>query len=185
MDDYYHFLELVQKRQSVRGYRDQLVEKEKILRCIEAARLAPSACNSQPWKFIIVDKPEIKNQLADLTTTQMLPINHYTKQAPLLVVVVMEKPNLTSKIGEVIWNKPYTLIDIGIAAIQFCLQATVEGLGTCILGWFNEKKVKKLLNIPSSKRAALVITVGYPTTDEIRVKQRKKIEEIHSINEYI
>jgi len=184
MDEYYHFLELLGKRQSVRGYKDKPVEKEKLMRCIEAARLAPSACNSQPWKFIIVDDEEIKNELADITTTQMLPINHYTKQAPVHVVLVMEKPNLTSKIGELVWDKPYTLIDIGIAAIQFCLQATVEGFGTCMLGWFNEKKVKKLLNIPASKRAALVITVGYPAFEEIRNKQRKKIEEIFSINEY-
>jgi nitroreductase len=184
MDEYYHFLELLEKRQSVRGYIDKPVEKEKLMRCIEAARLAPSACNSQPWKFIIVEDKEIKNELANLTTTQMLPINHYTKQAPVHVVLVMEKPNLTSKIGELVWDKPYTLIDIGIAAIQFCLQATVEGLGTCMLGWFNEKKVKKLLNIPASKRAALVITVGYPASEEIRNKQRKKIEEIFSINEY-
>jgi nitroreductase len=184
MNDYYHFIELVNKRQSVRSYNGQPVEKEKLLRCIEASRLAPSACNSQPWKFIIVDDPAIKDQLADLTASQILPINHYTKQAPVLVVLVMEKPNLTSKIGSVIWDKPYTLIDSGIAAIQFCLQATVEGLGTCMLGWFNEKKVKKLLNIPGSKRAILVITVGYPANAEIRPKQRKNIEDIFSYNKY-
>ena len=184
MDNYFYFLELVGKRQSVRGYKNQEVEKEKILRCIEAARLAPSACNSQPWKFIIVDKPDLKNQLAELTTTGILPINHYTKQAPVHVVLVMEKPNLTSKIGEVVRDKPFTFIDIGIATIQFCLQATVEGLGTCMLGWFNEKKVKKLLNIPVSKRAALVITLGYPSSDEIRVKQRKRIEDVYSMNSY-
>jgi nitroreductase len=184
MDEYYHFLELLQKRQSVRGYKDKSVENAKLMRCIEAARLAPSACNSQPWKFIIVDNEAIKNKLADLTTTQMLPINHYTRQAPVHVVLVMEKPNLTSKIGELIWDKPYTLMDIGIAAIQFCLQATVEGLGTCMLGWFNEKKVKILLNIPASKRAQLIITVGYPASEEIRNKQRKKIEEMHCFNKY-
>lgn len=184
MEDYYHFLELIQKRQSVRGYKELPVEKEKILRCIEAARLAPSACNSQPWKFIVVDNQEIKNKLADLTTTQMLPINHYTKQASVHIVVVMEKPNLNSKIGEIVRDKPFTLIDVGIATIQFCLQATVEGLGTCILGWFNEKKVKKLLNIPASKRAMLLITVGYPDSEEIKDKKRKRIEEIYSYNVY-
>jgi nitroreductase len=184
MDDYFHFLELVAKRQSVRSYKNLPVEKEKIMRCIEAVRLAPSACNSQPWTFIIVDNPELKNQVADLTSTQIMGINHFTKQAPVHVVLVMENPNLTSKVGEVIWDKPYTLIDSGIAAIQFCLQATVEGLGTCILGWFNEKKVKKLLNIPSSKRAVLIITLGYPANDEIRPKHRKQIDEIFRINKY-
>lgn len=178
------FLELALKRQSVRAYADKAVEKEKIHNCLEAARIAPSACNAQPWKFIVVDNQELKNQIADLTTTKMIPMNHFTKQAPVHVVVVMEPANLSSSIGSVIRDKPFTLIDVGIAAEHFCLQAASEGLGTCILGWFNEKKVKKLLNIPSSKRAVLIITLGYPANEEIREKRRKNFEEIASFNNY-
>ena len=177
-------LELFNKRQSVRAYKTIPVEKEKIERCLEAARLAPSACNSQPWKFIVVDNAELKNKIADLTTTRTLAMNHFTKQAPVHIVVVMEGANFTSKIGSIIRNKPFTLIDIGIASIQFCLQATAEGLGTCMVGWFNEKKVKQLLNIPSSKRAILVITLGYPESEEIREKRRKPSNEIHNYNAY-
>ena len=184
MDENIHFLELVKKRQSVRGYENRPIEKDKIERCIEAARMAPSACNAQPWKFIVIDNPELKNQIADYTTTRMIPMNHFTKQAPVHIVVVMEKPNISSKFGEIIRNKPFTLIDVGIASIQFCLQATAEGLGTCMLGWFNEKKVKKLLNIPSSLRAVLIITLGYPANNQIREKRRKNISEIHSFNGY-
>lgn len=184
MDNYFHFNELIQKRQSVRGYQNREVEKEKILRCIEAARLAPSACNAQPWKFIVVDNPEMKNKLADYTASHILLMNHFTKQAPVHIVVVMEKPNLSSKIGETVKKKPFTLIDVGIATIQFCLQATAEGLGTCMIGWFDEEKVKKLLGIPSSKRPVLIITVGYPSSEEIRIKRRKNIEEIYSYNAY-
>ncbi|HEY9123744.1 MAG TPA: nitroreductase family protein [Bacteroidales bacterium] len=179
-----YFLDLVKKRQSVRAYKTDAVEPEKIARCIEAARLSPSACNAQPWKFIVVDDQKIKNQIADLTTTKMVPMNHFTKQAPVHVVLVMENPNLTSFVGSVIRDKPFTLIDIGIAAVQFCLQASAEGLGTCMIGWFNEKKVKKLLNIPSSKRAVLVITLGYPEDDTIREKIRKPVEQIYSRNSY-
>ena len=177
-------LNLFNKRQSVRAYSTSTVKREVIERCIEAARLAPSACNAQPWRFIIVDDPELKNQLADLTTTRMIPMNHFTKQAPVHIVVVMEKPNFSSKMGELIRDKTFTLIDVGIATIQFCLQATSEGLGTCILGWFNEKKVKKLLNIPSSKRALLIITLGYAESDNIREKRRKPKEEMFSYNTY-
>jgi nitroreductase len=184
MTNYTDLLELFANRQSVRAYKTIPVEKEKIERCIEAARLAPSACNSQPWKFIVVDNTELKNQIADLTTTRALAMNHFTKQAPVHIVLVMESPNFTSKMGEIIRDKPFTLIDVGIASIQFCLQATAEGLGTCMIGWFNEKKVKKLLNIPSSKRAVLVITLGYPETDEIRQKRRKDFSEVHSYNSY-
>lgn len=177
-------LSLFHKRQSVRSYKNSPVEMEKIKRCIEAARLAPSACNAQPWKFIVVNDETLKNQLADLTTTRILPMNHFTKQAPVHVVVVMEFPNFASKVGELVRDKPFTLIDVGIATIQFCLQATSENLGTCILGWFNEKKVKKLLNIPPSKRAVLIITLGYPESDDIKVKRRKKYEDIVGFNSY-
>jgi nitroreductase len=179
-----NFLDLVLKRQSVRSYQNTLVESDKIERCIEAARLAPSACNAQPWKFIVVDDPEIKNKLADHTMTNMVPMNHFTKQAPVHIVVVLENPNFTSAVGSIIRDKQFTLIDIGIATIQFCLQATEEGLGTCILGWFNEKKVKKLLNIPVSKRALLIITLGYPATEELRIKKRKTTNEIVGRNGY-
>ena len=86
--------------------------------------------------------------------------------------------------GAVLKDKPYTLMDIGIVALQFCLQATAEGLGTCIMGWFNEKKVKKLLDIPKSKRAELIVTLGYPSSQTLRPKVRKKMEEICCYNKY-
>lgn len=178
------FLTLANKRQSVRGYLDKPVEEEKIKRCLEAARLSPSACNAQPWKFIVVDDASLKNKIADETSNRLLPLNHFTKQAPVHVVLVMEKPNTTSKIGEWVRDKKFTLIDVGIAAEHFCLQATTEGLGTCMLGWFNEKNVKKLLQIPGQKRAILIITLGYPASDNIRPKKRKELDVIFSRNNY-
>jgi nitroreductase len=178
------FLELARSRQSVRSYTDKPVEKDKIERCLEAARMAPSACNAQPWKFVVVDNPELKNKVAETTNNRILPLNHFTRQAPVHVIVVREKPNFTSKVGTMIRNKTYTLIDVGIATEHFCLQAASEGLGTCILGWFNEKRVKELLGIPKNKRAELIITVGYPTSDELREKKRKHLKDIHSYNSY-
>ena len=180
-----HFLDILKQRQSVRGYSAKPVEPEKLERCMEAARNAPSACNAQPWKFIIVDDPELKEKLAACTASgPLVPMNKFAPQAPVLVVIVRESPNLTSKIGTLLKDKPYTLMDIGIVALQFCLQATAEGLGTCIMGWFNEKKVKELLHIPKSKRAELVVTVGYPSSETLRPKIRKKTEEICCYNRY-
>jgi nitroreductase len=179
-----NFLELAKSRQSVRSYSDKPVETDIIERCLEAARLAPSACNAQAWKFIVVNNTELKNALADATEDRILSMNHFTKQAPVHIVVVREKANITSKLGGIVRNKTYTLIDLGIATEHFCLQAVSEGLGTCILGWFNEKKVKELLNIPGNKRAELIITLGYPASDELRKKKRKKLEEIYSYNTY-
>jgi len=177
------FLELINKRQSDRGYQDKPVDKALILKCLEAARLAPSACNAQPWHFIVVTDTEKKNALADCTSSRVLGMNHFTKQAPVHIAVVEEAANFTSNAGSVIKKKHFPLTDIGIAVEHFCLQAASEGLGTCILGWFNEKKVKKLLQVPKNKRVHLIITLGY-SAQETREKRRKSIEQIHSFNSY-
>lgn len=177
------FLDLVKKRQSDRLYHSTAVEPEKILRCIEAARLAPSACNSQPWHFIVVDNPELKKQLADATSDKLLSMNHFTYQAPVHVVLVREKANITARLGGLVKDRDFTVTDCGIAAAHFCLQAADEGLGTCMLGWFKEKRVKELLQIPSSKRVELIITLGYPA-NATRNKVRKTQEQILSFNKY-
>ena len=175
------FHELITKRQSERQYDTRPVEAEKIMLCIEAARMAPSACNAQPWKFIVVDDPELKTQLASAIAG--MGMNKFALDAPAIVAIVLEKPNVMSKIGSVLKGKEYTLMDIGIAATHFCLQATDLGLGTCIIGWFDEKKVRKLLQIPSKKRIPLLLTVGY-STDDIRKKQRKELNIMYSANKY-
>jgi nitroreductase len=179
------FLELVRRRQSVRSYDPtRPVEREKLERCIEAVRLAPSACNAQPWKLVIVDNPDLKKKVAQAASAKWLGFNHFTSQAQVLVIIVREDPNFTSRLGTVMKDKPYTIMDVGIAAAHFCLQATSEGLGTCMMGWFDEPAVKKVLGIPKKKRAELIITLGYPAKEVIREKIRKKKEEICSFNAY-
>lgn len=177
------FLSLVKERQSDRRYHDKPVEKEKLMRCLEAARLAPSACNSQPWTFIVIDDPSLKNAVAKETSGGVLPLNHFTAQAPVLIAIVLEKPNISCGVGELVKDKKFTLMDIGIAASHFCLQAAAEGLGSCMLGWFNEKRVRELLSIPKSKRPILLITLGYPAGKK-RKKIRKKPEEVFRYNSY-
>jgi len=169
----YDFLSLVRRRQSVRGYSSRPVEKDKLERCLEAARLAPSACNAQPWTLIVVDDTKIKSRLADLTSDRWLPLNHWTKQAPMHVVLVVETANLTSRLGAWFKKRDFAWMDVAIAAEHFCLQAAAEELGTCMLGWFKEEKVRALLNIPKEKRIGLIITLGYPADDTIRPKIRK------------
>lgn len=178
------FLDLVRQRHSVRAYSDKPVELEKIQRCIEAARLAPSACNSQPWTFIVVDDPQIKNTLADTASNKLLPLNHFTKQAPVIIAIVIEKPKLIAELGGLVKDREYPLIDIGIAAEHICLQAVAEGLGTCMLGWFDEKKAKKILQIPAGKRIGLMITLGYPANKKRKNRPRKEMEEIVRFNRY-
>jgi len=100
-----------------------------------------------------------------------------------MIVIVRESPNFTSKIGATIKNKDYSLIDIGIASENICLQAKAEGIGSCMLGWFDEKMVKNILEIPRSKRVELIITLGYSMSDK-REKRRKPAEETVAYNKY-
>lgn len=179
-----NFPELILQRQSVRSYSDLPVEKEKLDTCINSARLAPSACNSQPWKFIVVDEPQLKEKIAKETFSTLVSFNKFALEAPAIIAIVMEKPTAISQIGGRIKNKDYSLIDLGIAAEHFCLQAAELGLGTCMLGWFNEKNIKKLLGVPDKRQIGLIITVGYPKTQNIRQKIRKEIKEISNYNKY-
>ena len=179
------FLEIVNTRQSVRKYSDRKIKKEKLDHCLEAARLAPSASNSQPWTMIVVDEPELKDKVAKQTFDKFFSFNKFVPEAPVLVVFVIEKPKMITQIGGKIKNKEYPLIDIGIVSEHFCLQATEEGLGTCMLGWFNERPIKELLQIPEKKTIGLIVSVGYAPEDyKQREKTRKKYKDVVKYNSY-
>lgn len=183
MIDSGEMLDLMNSRQSERSYLDLPVEKEKIDRILEAGRLAPSACNGQPWKFIVVDDPVLREGVAMAASARVLKMNTFVDQAPVIIVIVREKSNLSSRVGDFVKSKDYSRIDIGIAAVSMCYQATAEGLGTCIIGWLDEKKIKSLLKIPSTKNVELIITLGY-TDNKVRSKMRKPPEEVISYNKY-
>ena len=176
------FLQLAAKRQSTRKYLDKPVEREKIERCLEAARLAPSACNCQPWKFIVVDDPELKTMVANQTFGKLVSFNRFTLEAPVLVLVIAERQNAFARFAGIIKKRPLKYFDIGIAAEHFCLAATQQGLGTCMLGWFDEGAVKDILGVGEHKRVELIIAVGYPVSDEVRGKKRKSIDKFRSYN---
>jgi nitroreductase len=179
-----NFLSLALQRQSDRAFNsERSVEREKVERVLEAARMAPSACNAQPWHFIVVDDPELKNKVADTTSTKVLGLNHFTKQAPIHIIVVEEKVNFTSGFGGWVKNKNFASVDIGIAAAHICLAAEDEGLGSCILGWFDEPKMRKLLSIPENKRILLDIIIGYSTQKD-RLKKRKEADKVITYNTY-
>lgn len=178
------FFELVKHRQSTRAFdREKVVPREVIDRILEAARMAPSACNAQPWHFIVVDEPELKDKVADAASAKLLGMNHFTKQAPVHIIIVEEKVNISSGIGGIVKDKHFAFLDIGIAAAHICLGAEAEGLGSCILGWFAEKKMKKLLNVPDNRRIVLDIVIGYPA-QPLREKKRKPADEVISYNGY-
>lgn len=172
------FLELAQKRQSVRKYLGKSVPRDVIERCLQAAQAAPSACNSQPWTFIVIDNEALKNKLADECFSGLYAINAFVKKAPVIVVAVTERSTYIARLAGYLRGAQYSLIDIGIAVEHFVLQAEEEGLGTCWLGWFDEKKIKKILDIPEDKKIDVCLSVGYPEPQEVRVKKRKTLDEM-------
>lgn len=179
------FSELILIRQSVRSYQNRPVESWKIEKLIESVRLAPSASNSQPWKLIIVDDQEIKNRVAHATYSTLISFNKFAPQAPVIAVITIEKPKLVTQIGGRLKDREFPLIDIGIASAHFCLQAAELGLSTCMLGWFDEDEIKKILQIPSKTKLGLAITLGYAHEDEsLRKKIRKLPEKMCSYNGY-
>jgi len=178
-------LDLLRHRKSVRDFLDKAVEREKIMMCLEAARLAPSACNSQPWKFIVVDDRPLKNRLCKAAFSGIYSINSFCKMAPVIVVVISEKSKFLTRIGGMFRGTKYYLIDIGIACEHFILQAEDLGLGTCWIGWFNERAVKSILNIPQQKKIDILIALGYYDRAKLgRAHSREPMEKIASFNSY-
>jgi nitroreductase len=156
------FLDLVRTRRSVRHYRPDPVPRAAIERCLEAARLAPSACNSQPWSFIVVDDPDTRARLAAAAFGGVYSMCAFAESAPVLVVVITHPSRLAARLGGLWRRVAYNLIDIGIAGEHFALQAAEEGLGTCWLGWFHARGVRRVLGLPRSTRIDVLFSVGYP-----------------------
>ena len=178
-------LDLIRNRRSIREFLDKPVEREKIMMCLEAARLAPSAVNSQPWKFIVVDDPAIKKKLCDVAFSGVYSINAFAKKAPVIVVVVSERANYLAQVGGIFRDTRYYLIDVGIATEHFVLQAEELGLGTCWMGWFDEQAVKKVLHIPKDKKLYIVVAVGYYEQKNADVEHnRQDFDKIVSFNSY-
>lgn len=175
---------VIQSRQSCRNFDpNRPIPREITLRCLEAARLAPSACNSQPWRYILVDEPERVRQVAECARDAGM--NRFAVDAAAFAVVLEGNQNLTAKVGESLKNQNFSGIDMGLSVSQFLLTATAEGVGSCVLGWFQERKLKTLLGIPKMRRVRLLIALGYPAPgDPLRPKIRKTPEEIYRYNRY-
>ena len=169
------FLELTTKRQSCRSYDDREVEQPKLDAILEAARLAPSACNGQPY-HITVCKGEAAKQVAK--ATQSMGMNKFSSQAPVLLVISEEPYVKTAALGAKVKGNDYRSIDIGIVAAYITAAATELGLSTCILGWLEDEAIRKICGLKQPVR--LVITLGYGK-DLLRKKNRKDINELVTV----
>jgi len=168
------FLKIATNRQSCRSYNpDKQVEKEKIDKIIEAARLAPSACNSQPYHITVCASDKAKEVEK---STMSMGMNKFATQAPVAIVISEDKYVATAALGSKVKGNDYRSIDIGIVTAYLTAEATAQGLSTCILGWFDEEKIRNICNLKGIVR--LVITLGYAKEDSLRNKKRKDISEL-------
>lgn len=178
------FFKLVQSRTSVRRFQDRPVEREKLNQCLEAARLAPSADNVQPWRFCIVDDPATKERLARHAFSGIYRATRWAAQAPALVVIFARLDIVANRLGRQMTGIHYYLIDIGIAGEHFVLQAQELGLASCWIGWFLPRGAKKALRAPSSHRAVAMLAIGYPQHEHDRLRTKRQLDEIHFYNEF-
>lgn len=176
------FQQLVKNRRSIRRYLERPVEREKILACIEAARLAPSADNVQPWRFLIIDDPELKAKFAQEVFSGIYFISKFAAKAPVLIMILARLDIIANRIGKQIQNIHFYLIDIGIAGEHIVLQAEELGLGSCWVGWFNIRKARKFLKIPRKYKIVSLMAMGYYEKRPTREKKRKELEEIAWFN---
>ncbi len=178
------FLDLVKARRSVRTYDKRYIKREDLELCVEAARYAPSACNSQPWTFIIIDDTAKKEAIVKNTLSGLYGMNAFTRDAAAFIAIVSEKRKLPAWAGGKLRKTDFRRIDIGIACEHLVLQAQELGIGTCILGWFNERKLKKILSVPFYKKIELVVALGYPTGSELPERKLKHKGMVLAFNEY-
>jgi nitroreductase len=178
-------IDIIQHRRSVRLYLDKPVEREKIIKCLEAARLAPSAVNAQPWKFIAIDDKDTREKLVKNAFRGIFSFNQWAAKVPAFVVVVIDKHGLLTNIMGIVRDTLRSLLDIGIATEHLVLQAEELGLGTCWMGGLDEKGVKQVLSIPSNKKVAAIIALGYADKTEVKNPQeRRKFEEMSAFNRW-
>ena len=170
-----NFYEIAKTRQSCRSYdAARPVEEEKLTAILESARLSPSACNGQPYHFTVCRG---ENAKAVAKATMGMGMNKFAADAQVLLVI-SEKPYVKSAaLGAKVKKNDYRSIDIGIASAYITAEAAAQGLGSCILGWFDDDDIRKICGLDGAVR--LVITIGYPKADDkLREKKRRKMEDL-------
>lgn len=172
-------LHAISSRRSIRKYKDQGVEDEKIATLLESARVAPSGHNTQPWHFIIVKSQEKRALLAEASHRQKWMLS-----APVFIVCVADIQSRLKDAGDLTIdeNSPHEELkkiirDTSIAVEHMVLEALNQGLATCWVAWFNQKDIRPILNIPQDKYVVSIVTVGYPNEDP-KPRPRKKLEDI-------
>jgi nitroreductase len=169
---------------SVKRFSNRPVEREKLHLCLEAARLAPSAENAQPWRFVVFDDPDKKEAVAEAVFKGIYSHTRPLARAPVLVALLLKQSVVVNQLGGKVQGTPFQIVDAGVAGEHFVLAATEQGLGTCWIGWFDSRALLRRLGLNRAVyRAICLIAVGYPAEDSApRVRKRKPLKEIVSWN---
>ncbi|MDD4872977.1 MAG: nitroreductase family protein [Kiritimatiellae bacterium] len=171
------FLELVNRRISCRAYKPDPIPKEMIENILEAARLAPSACNRQPWRFSVITESNKRKTLAEKGILPGLGMQ-WIAEAPVILVLGIKKSFITHSVATTISGVDYPLLDIGIAGEHAILQATEMGLGTCWIGWIKPGTIRRIVDWPADITPQAMITIGWPAAPMERISSRLSKDEI-------
>ncbi|HHS12397.1 MAG TPA: hypothetical protein ENN03_01360 [bacterium] len=178
-------LECIKTRRSVRAFRPEPVTREIILKCLEAARYAPSAQNIQPWRFVVIDEEPVRESFCKTVFSGPYRATRWAMRAPVLILVCAEKHTLVHGAAAGLQSIPYHVMDIGISGEHLVLQAQALGLGSCWIGWFHVKKAARFFHLPRTVKPLAVIALGYPAaTSKPRTRKLKKQEEIFFFNKW-
>jgi nitroreductase len=176
------FQRLLRRRRSIRRYLETPVEPEKVRACLEAARIAPSSHNAQPWRFVVVDDASLKDRLATAAFSGIYGVSKFAAKAPVLVVLLAKRDFVAHHLGARFQKVPYFLIDMGIAGEHFVLQAEEMGLATCWMGWINYRRIRKVLRVPRKFMIVAMLPLGYAEKRPQREPPRRTLEEIAFFN---
>jgi nitroreductase len=176
-------IDIIKARKSVRKYTGSPLPRELVEKCIEAARLAPSADNVQPWRFIVLDDPEYKKQFCESVLTGLFRRTRFIEKAPVIVVLAARTSLIVHGIGKRVVKTDVQLIDIGIAGEHLVLQAQELGIGTCWINMFNPKRAKRVLDLPSNLRVISLIAMGYPAEGATKNRRDLPLDAILFYND--
>lgn len=177
------FQKIVRGRRSIRRYLETPVESWKLRACLEAARLAPSAHNSQPWRFVVVDEPGLKTKLAAAAFSGIYSGSKFAAKAPVLLVLLAKRHLVAHHLGARFQKVPYYLVDMGVAGEHVVLQAEELGLATCWMGWINYRRVRRVLGVPRKFKIVAMMPVGYAEKRPQREPPRRSFEGVVTFNE--
>ncbi len=176
-------LQVIQDRRSLRRFDSRPVDRETILTCIEAARLAPSAENVQPWRFVVLDDPDVRAEFGETVFSGIYRPTRWALGAPVLIVLLANLDFVAHRVAKALQKIPFYLLDVGIAGEHLALQAQSMGLGTCWIGWFDVKKASNVLKLPRNVKVCGIMTLGYPAEGwSPNPKRRRSLDAITMFN---